>query len=51
MIHSWKITYMTDYPYSDSMIVKAETEADAWNEYEKMGGYKRNEYCQIKKLK
>jgi hypothetical protein len=46
----WKITYMTDYPYSDSITVEARTESSAWKKFEKKVGFKRNEYCSIKEL-
>jgi hypothetical protein len=44
----WEITFMTDYPYSSSMVVEAATEDEAWKEFEKQKGYKRDEYCFIK---
>jgi hypothetical protein len=46
----WKITFMTDYPYSDSCIVKAKTEISAWKKFEKETGRKEDQYCSIKKL-
>jgi hypothetical protein len=47
---TWKITFMTDYPYSGSHIVNAKTEKSAWKKFEKETGVKRDEYCSIKKL-
>ena len=46
----WKISFMTDYPYSDTMTVLASNEKEAWKKFEKKRGYPRNEYCSIKKL-
>ena len=47
---TWKITFMTDYPFSDTYLVKARTEKSAWKKFEKETGNKKNEYCDIKKL-
>jgi hypothetical protein len=49
-MNEWKITYMTDYPYSDSVIVEARTENSAWKKFEKKVGFKQNEFCSIEKL-
>lgn len=38
----WKITFMVDYPYSDYVLINADTEEEAWMEYEK-SGRQRNE--------
>jgi len=46
----WEVTYMTDYPYSDTMIVEGNTEEEAWKDFEKKHGYPRNEYCSIKRV-
>lgn len=47
----WKIIYVTNYPYSNSIIVEAENERDARKEFEKKTGYKISEYCVIKEIK
>lgn len=46
----WEVTYMTDYPYSDTMNVEGDTEEEAWKDFEKKHGYPRNEYCSIKRM-
>jgi len=45
----WTVTYMTDYPYSDTMTVEGDTEDEAWKDFETKHGYPRNKYCSIKK--
>ena len=45
----WEIVYMTDYPFSNKMLIIASTEEDAWNKFVKKGN-KRNEYCLIKRV-
>jgi len=47
----WKVTYVTDYPYSNSIIVEAEDEEGARKEFEKKTGYKLGDYCVIKEIK
>lgn len=49
-LHSWKITYMTDYPYSDYVIIVAPNEEEAWDEFERRGLGMRNEYSEIEKM-
>ena len=46
----YKVTFMTDYPYSDCLIIEAKDEAEAWKEFEKQHGYPRNEYCSIERI-
>ena len=46
----YKITFMTDYPYSDCMIIDAKNETEAWKKFEKKHGYPKNEYCSIEKI-
>lgn len=46
----WQVTFMTDYPYSDTIVVEGNTEEIAWRNFEKKRGYSRNKYCSIKKL-
>jgi len=46
----WKVTFMTDYPYSDTMVVEGDTEEEAWKDFEAKHGYPRNEYCSIVKI-
>jgi hypothetical protein len=46
----WEITFVTDYPFSDKMLVLASTEDDAWDKFAKKGR-ERNEYCLIKMVK
>jgi hypothetical protein len=41
---------MTDYPYSDCMVVESKNETEAWKEFEKKHGYPRNEYCSIEEI-
>ena len=40
---------MTDYPYSDWVLVEGKTEKEAWENFEKKVGFKRNEFCSIEK--
>jgi len=49
-LKSYKITFMTDYPYSDCMVVESKNETEAWKEFEKKHGYPRNEYCSIEEI-
>lgn len=49
-LYCWKITYMTDYPYSDYVLIDAYTEKEAWDEFESRGLGKRNEYSEIEKI-
>ena len=46
----WKITFMTDYPFSDEMLILASNEEEAWNKFGEKG-QKRNEYCSIKNVR
>lgn len=49
-LHTWKITFMTDYPYSDYILVDAYTEEEAWDQFEERQGYERDEYCSIEQI-
>ena len=42
--YTWRVTYMTDYPYSSRMDVPGTDEADAWKGFENRVGFKRNEF-------
>jgi hypothetical protein len=46
----WRVRFMTDYPYSDTMVVEGDTEEEAWKDFETKHGYPRNEYCSIVKI-
>lgn len=45
----WKVTYMSDYPYSDCEIIEAETEKEAKKKFkEKMGFW--DDFCSIEEI-
>jgi hypothetical protein len=47
---NWRVRFMTDYPYLDTMVVEGDTEEEAWKDFEKKHGYPRNKYCSIEKI-
>lgn len=42
----WKVTYMSDYPYSDNKIIEADSEASAKKKFKEIMGF-WDEYCSI----
>lgn len=46
----WKITYMTDYPYSGTYEIEAWTEAAAIKKFEKEKRHTWNWDCSIEKV-
>lgn len=49
-LRCYKIIYVTDYPYSDYVLIDAHSEEEAWDEFERRGLGKRNEYSSIEKI-
>lgn len=46
----WKIIYVTDYPFTNTMTVEAVDEMGARREFEKQTGYEFSEFCVIKEI-
>jgi hypothetical protein len=49
MMKEWKVTYMTDYPFSDYEIISASSKEAAKNKFKKKMGF-WDEFCCIKEI-